>query len=32
VYDKAHSANYWWEIQDQLPNGVTAIIIIPSSD
>ena len=32
VYNKAHSADYQWEIQNQLPNGVTAIIVIPSSD
>ena len=32
VYNKAHSANYQWEIQDQLPDSITAIIVIPSSD
>ena len=32
VYNKAHSADYQQEIQDQLPDGVMAIIVIPSSD
>lgn len=32
VYDEAHSADRWWEIQDQLPDGATAIMVIPSSD
>ena len=32
VYNKAYLADRWQEIQDQLPNSVIAIIVIPSSD
>ena len=32
VYDEVYTADCWWEIQDQLFDGATAIIVIPSSD
>ena len=32
VYNKVYMADCWWEIQNQLLDGATAIMAIPSSD
>jgi hypothetical protein len=32
VYDELHTANWWWDTQEQLPDGATVVPILLASD